>query len=159
MATTRQVDILSEEVVDLGQKMTMLTLDMEEERSLRVSAEKEHKLQDFGIKQHDLGFDRAVRQAAVFYQVPVDEGKFDNRKDIYKGELTPVMDIPDEDEAEVHSGIQKAGGDLAAPDVIISNLELDFNCVYYRLFRPILLVCIRPLRFVVMVAHRSTFCK
>lgn len=49
------------------------------------------------IKQHDFGFDQAVRQATFFYQVLVDEEKFNNRKNFYKGELTSVMDIRDED--------------------------------------------------------------
>jgi len=118
-----RVDVLSEDVINLGQKMTKLTLDLEEERSLRVKIEKDlDELQGFVIKQHDLGFDRVVRQTAFFYQVLVDEGKFDNRKDIYNGELSSVMDMPDEDEeVEAHNGTSKASGDLSTPDVIISD--------------------------------------
>jgi len=38
--------------------------------------------------------------SAFFYLVTVDEGKFDNKKDIYKGELILAMDVPDEEEEE-----------------------------------------------------------
>jgi len=63
-----RIDVLSEEVVNLGQKMTMLTLDLEEEQSARVKVEKDlDELRGFVIKQHNLGFDRAVRQATFFY--------------------------------------------------------------------------------------------
>ena len=122
-AVACQVDVLSEDVIDLGQKMIKLTLDIQEEWLLRVKAEKDlYELQGFVITQHDLGFDRAVRQATFFYQVPVDEGKFDHRKYIYKGELTSVMDIPDEDEeVEAHSETSKASGDLSTPIIIISD--------------------------------------
>ena len=71
----------------------------------------------FVLEQHDLGFMRAVRQAAYFYQVPVDEGKFDNRKDIYRGELVSAMDVPDEED----EGDEQPGGDQSAPEVIVSD--------------------------------------
>lgn len=52
---TQRVDNLSEDVVDLDQTMTKLTLALEEERSLRVKAENDlYKLQGFVIKQHDV---------------------------------------------------------------------------------------------------------
>jgi len=47
----RLLDVLSEEVVDLGQKMTKLTLDQEEEQSYQANAEKElSELEGFVIK-------------------------------------------------------------------------------------------------------------
>jgi len=60
---------------------------------------------------------RVVRQAAYFYQVPVGEGKFDNRKDIYRGELVSAMDVPDEED----EGDEQPGGDQSAPKVIVSD--------------------------------------
>jgi len=61
-ATAHRIDVLSNDVVDLGQKMTKLILDLEEERSLRVKAKKSFdELRGFVIKQHDLGFDLVVR--------------------------------------------------------------------------------------------------
>jgi len=64
-----------------------------------------------------------MRQAAFFYQVPVDNEKFDNGKDICQGELTSIMDISDkeEEEIEVHNGTSKVGGDFSAPDVVLSD--------------------------------------
>jgi len=56
------VDALSEDVVYLGHKMTKLTLHLEEERLLRKKAEKDFReVQISLLKQHDIGFDRAVR--------------------------------------------------------------------------------------------------
>jgi len=65
-----------------------------ENRSLKEERRQRKKAKDdlvefkgFVLEQHDLGFMRAVRQTAFFYQFLIDEGKFDNRKDIYRGEL------------------------------------------------------------------------
>jgi len=119
-AITHRVDVLSGDIVDLGQKMMKFSLDLEEARSLLLKAEKDlYKLQGFMSKQHDFGFNRALRQFAFF-----DEGKFDNRKDIYQGEFTSVMDIPDKDEeeeAKAYNRAPKAGGDMSAPLVVISD--------------------------------------
>jgi len=61
-AVVRRVDALSEDVVYLGHKMTKLTLHLEEERLLRKKAEKDFReVQISLLKQHDIGFDRAVR--------------------------------------------------------------------------------------------------
>lgn len=44
-ATALRIDVLSVEVVDLGKQMTTLTLDLEEEQSVRIRAEKDlHEL-------------------------------------------------------------------------------------------------------------------
>jgi len=67
---------------------------------------------------------------------------FDNRKDIYKGELTLVMDIPDEDEeeeaeeedTEARSGESKVGGGMSAPDVLfLIRTWLYFSFYLYML--------------------------
>jgi len=81
----------------------------------------------FLIKQHDLGFSQGNRQAAYLYQIPEDEGKFDNRKDMYMGELIPVMYIPDEDEgeAEAHEGTSEEKEGMTTPNVVISNWGLS----------------------------------
>jgi len=63
-----------------------------------------------------------VRQAAFFYQVQTDEGKFDNRKDIYRGELVLAMDVPDQvGEDNEDGGCAAAEGDQPAPEIILSD--------------------------------------
>jgi len=113
-----QIDHLSEDVANLTDKITRLTLELEEERLQHKKAEENLvEFKGFILEQHNLGFMRAVRQAAYFYQVSVDEEKFDNRKDIYRGELVSAMDVPDEeDEVGEH-----LGGDQSAPEVILSD--------------------------------------
>ena len=119
------MDVLSEDVADLGQKMMKLTLALEEERSLQVRVEKD-LYKGFVIKQHDFGFERAMRQVEYFCQVPVSDDKFDNMKGFYQGQLISVMDIPgkeEEDEKEgqgkneAHNGTSKAVSD----DIVFSN--------------------------------------
>lgn len=56
------------------------------------------KLQDHVIEQHNKGFDLAVQQVAFFYKIPTDEGKFDNQKAFFKGELLPLAEIPNSSE-------------------------------------------------------------
>jgi len=112
------IDHLSEDVADLTDKITRLTLELEEERPQHKKAEDNLvEFKGFVLEQHDQGFMRAVRQAAYFYQVSVDEGKFDNRKDIYRGELVSAMDVPDEED----EGDEQPGGDQSAPEVILSD--------------------------------------
>ena len=103
--------------------MTKLTLDLEEERLQRKKAEDDLvKFKGFVLEQHDLGFMRAVRQAAFFYQVPIDKGKFDNRTDIYRGELVSSMDVPDEEgEDDEGGGRPAAEGDQPDPEMILSD--------------------------------------
>ena len=113
-----RIDHLSEDVADLTDNITRLTLRLEEERLQRKKAEENLvEFKGFVLEQHNLGFMRAVRQAGYFYQVPVDEGKFDNRKDIYRGELVSAMDVPDEED----EGNEQPGGDQSAPEVILSD--------------------------------------
>ena len=122
-ATAGRVEHLSLDIADLTDKVTKLTLDLEEERLQRKKAEDDLvEFKGFVLEQHDLGFMRAVRQATFFYQVPIDEGKFDNPKDIYRGELVSAMDVPDkEDEDDEDSGCPAAEGDQPDPEVILSD--------------------------------------
>jgi len=91
---------LRREVGELEGKVVLLKSGCEEDsRRIADLERKLSELQDHVIEQHDRGFDLVVRQAAFFYKVPVDEGKFDNRKDFYKGDLLPLADIPDDNDA------------------------------------------------------------
>lgn len=58
-------------------------------------------LQSYVLEQHDFRFQKTLKQAAFFYQIPIGEGNFDPRKDFYKGELIPIKDISDEEEAAI----------------------------------------------------------
>ena len=114
------VEHLSEDVVDLTDQVTKLTLDQEEERIHQKKAEED--LLEFKGFVLDLGFMHTVRQAAFFYQVPIDEGKFDNRKDIYWGELVSAMYVPDEEEEDDEDGEHVAAeGNQSTPKVILSD--------------------------------------
>jgi len=150
-----RVDVLSEDVANLGQKMTNITLNLEEERLLRKKVEKDiWEVQIALVKEHDIGFKRVMRQAAFFYQGLVDEGKFD--KDIYQGELTSIMDIPnekEEEEAEAQSGASKASGDFSALDIFLSYL---MNVGFVGCVGSFLMAC-TWLLLVLMVVLRSTF--
>jgi len=120
-AVVRPAERQGEDVVELTNKVTRLALNLEEERLQRKKAEEDLlEFKGFVLEQHDLEFMPAVRQTAFFYQVPVDEGKFNNRKDIYQGELVSTMDVPDEEDEEDGSNAQ-AGGDQSAPEVILSD--------------------------------------
>ena len=56
---------LSEEVIELGRKMTKFTFSLEEERLLQKKVEKDFReVQIALLKQHDNGFERAVWQAS-----------------------------------------------------------------------------------------------
>jgi len=106
--------------VDLTDQVTKLTLDQEEERIHQKKAEED--LLEFKGFVLDLGFMHTVRQAAFFYQVPIDEGKFDNRKDIYWGELVSAMYVPDEEEEDDEDGEHVAAeGNQSTPKVILSD--------------------------------------
>ena len=122
-AAIGRVEHLSLDIADLTDKVTKLTLDLEEERLQRKKAEDDLvEFKGFVLEQHDLGFIRAVRQAAFFYQVPIDKGKFDNRKDIYWGELVSAIDVLDEEgEDDEDGGRPAAEGDQPDPEVILSD--------------------------------------
>jgi len=45
------------------------------------------------IDQHKLSFQKALDQAAYFYNIPLDEGKLDVDKDYYEGNLLPIDEI------------------------------------------------------------------
>jgi len=46
------------------------------------------------INQHELGFQKALDQAAYFYNIPLNEGKFNVEKDFHEGKLLPIDEIP-----------------------------------------------------------------
>jgi len=67
-AAADRVEHLSLDIADLTDKVTKLTLDLEEQRLQRKKAEDNLvEFKGFVLEQHDLGFMRAVRQAAFFY--------------------------------------------------------------------------------------------
>jgi len=122
-AAAGRVEHLSLDIADLTDKVTKLTLDLEEERLQQKKAEDDLvEFKGFVLEQHDLGFMQAVRQAAFFYQVPIGEGKFLDRKDIYRGELVSAMDVSDEEgEDDEGGGRSAAEGDQPDPEVILSD--------------------------------------
>jgi len=111
---------LSAEVVDLKQNLTDVTaIKQAKNEQLQTALHKVgddlHRTQDFVLHQHELSFNKALDEAAYFYNVPLNEGKFDVNKDFYKGELVLVDDIRDEEGGEEFTqlatpGLDNAGG-------------------------------------------------
>jgi len=50
--------------------------------------------EDNVLDQHELGFRKALEQETFFYNIPLDEGKFDVDKDFYQGQLVTIEEIP-----------------------------------------------------------------
>jgi len=77
-----------ESLSDMG-----LTNRRAEERIAKLLRELE-VAEDSVMEEHELGFKKALRQAAFFYNVPLDQGKFDVDKDFYEGQLMSIDQIP-----------------------------------------------------------------
>jgi len=100
--------IMSVENEELKQNLTDLTVHSHSEQEkieqlqafLRKEGEDLRRTQDFVLHQHELGFNKALDQAAYLYNIPLNEWKFDVNKDFYKGELMLVIDILDDDGGE-----------------------------------------------------------
>ena len=101
--TEREVaDKADEEIRDLKESISDMAL------TNHRSKEKIYKLlkklevaEDSVIEEHELDFKKALQQAAFFYNVPLDEGKFDVDKDFYEGQLMPIDQIPSFTQVEV----------------------------------------------------------
>jgi len=52
------------------------------------------KLQDYVLGVHEEEFNQVIRQTSFFYSILVYKGKFDVSKDVYKGELIPIDNVP-----------------------------------------------------------------
>jgi len=61
-----------------------LTNHRSEEKTEKLLKELE-VTKDSVMEEHELGFKKALQQAAFFYNAPLDEGKFDVDKDFYEG--------------------------------------------------------------------------
>jgi len=86
-------------VEELEEEVASLKACGDEDRRRVAKLEQQlGKLQDHVIEQHNKGFDLAVQQVAFFYKIPTDEGKFDNQKAFFKGELLPLAEIPNSSE-------------------------------------------------------------
>ncbi|QCD85921.1 hypothetical protein DEO72_LG3g444 [Vigna unguiculata] len=46
------------------------------------------------VEEHELGFRKALRQAALLFEIPLDDGHFDVGKDVYQKSLVRIKDIP-----------------------------------------------------------------
>jgi len=85
--------VLSVENDSLKQSLTDMTMTYYAEQdnterlqmTLHKVGEDFHRTQDFVLHQHELGFNKALDQVAHFYDIPLNKGKFDMKKDFYKG--------------------------------------------------------------------------
>jgi len=71
------------------------------------------------IDQHELSFQKALDQAAYFYKIPLDEGKFDIDKDFHEGKLLPIDEIPSAQE------------DVSAPSEVQDPGRVDLDGLVY----------------------------
>ncbi|KAK7382366.1 hypothetical protein VNO80_01217 [Phaseolus coccineus] len=116
--TGREVAVKAdEEIRGLTESLSdmALTHHRSEERVEKLLKELE-VAEDSVLEEHEAGFKKALRQAAFFYNTPLDEGKFDVDKDIHNGELLPLDQIPNSPQAAVSAPSQ-------APEV--ENIESD----------------------------------
>ena len=70
-----------------------LTNHRAEERVEKLLKELE-VAEDSVMEEHEADFKKALQQAAFFYNIPLDEGKFDVDKDFHEGQLMPIDQIP-----------------------------------------------------------------
>ena len=72
--------------------------------------------EDSVMEEHESGFKKALCQAAFFYNVSLDEGKFNVDKDFHEGQLMPLDQIPSSTQAAI----------LAPPKASeVENIESD----------------------------------
>jgi len=64
------------------------------EEKLEKALKELEVVDDSVIEEHENGFKKVLQQAAFFYNVPLDEGKFDVDKDFHEGQLMPIDQIP-----------------------------------------------------------------
>jgi len=103
-------------------KVIEISVDLHSANRRCVELEKElSECQDYVIQQHDLGFLKALDQVAYFFQIPLDKGKFDAWKVVYKGELMAIEDILDNADDKVVGGkrVEKT------PHIDVVNITLD----------------------------------
>jgi len=50
-------------------------------------------VEDNVLDQHELDFKKALQQATFFYNIPLEEGKFDINKNFYQGQLMLIEEI------------------------------------------------------------------
>jgi len=94
------VEKADNEVKGLKESLSDMTLTNHraEERIEKLLKELE-VAEDSVIEEHENGFKKALQQAVFFYQVPLDEGKFDVDKDFHEGQLMPIDQIPSSTQA------------------------------------------------------------
>ena len=99
----KENQLLNEKVSTLSSandsdKNTIKLMDVEINQ-LRTNV---YEAESFIFEQHKLGFEKALQQAKYFYNIPIDEGNFDVKKDFYNGELVPANEIPDNDVEDIN---------------------------------------------------------
>ncbi|KOM34658.1 hypothetical protein LR48_Vigan02g080800 [Vigna angularis] len=78
---------------------TVSTLNQRHDELLAASvADKEliEELKEAIVAEHTRGFEKALRQVSLLRQVSNEGPDFDVDKDVYQGQLVPIMEIPDD---------------------------------------------------------------
>jgi len=91
---------LAADIKELERSLTRMTLvrDLAVAKGENVEAESTN-LQDYILVNHEEGFNQVIRKATFLYSITDDESRF-ILKDVYKGELIPVDDVPATDYAK-----------------------------------------------------------
>jgi len=116
--TGREIaDKADEEVRGLKESLSdmALTNHRAEEKIEKLLKEVEVS-EDSVIEEHENGFKKALQQAAFFYHIPLDEGKFDVDKDFYEGQLVPIDQILSASQVVVSALAEDSKVDLVESD-------------------------------------------
>ncbi|BAU02012.1 uncharacterized protein HKW66_Vig0116760 [Vigna angularis] len=74
------IEDLTKKNTNLVEQNTILAIDLED-------------IVQVVIEQYEVGFKKALAQAAHFYNIPLDEGNFDVMKDFYHGKLMFLFEM------------------------------------------------------------------
>ena len=68
---------------------------LDEMKTAHAELDKEvWELREGVVEEHELGFRKALRQAALLFDIPADDDQFDVGKDVYQKALVRIEDIP-----------------------------------------------------------------
>ena len=84
-----------EKVKKTVEEVSALKRALTEMKTANADLDKEvWELRESVVEEHELGFRKALRQAALLFEIPLDDDHFDVGKDVYQKSLVRIEDIP-----------------------------------------------------------------
>ena len=78
-----------------SEEASALKCSLDEMKTAHAELDKEvWELREGVVEEHELGFRKALRQAALLFYIPADDDHFDVGKDVYQKALVRIEDIP-----------------------------------------------------------------